>query len=91
MDLAVLYAGERRGPEMRRQADQMLPLFRSGDMYRETVVALLSFQQTQGKAETAGLLQELGGHLRRAREDKNPRGLAPVLLDLGAGGLPSAI
>ncbi|HEX3552256.1 MAG TPA: tetratricopeptide repeat protein [Thermoanaerobaculia bacterium] len=79
MDLAVLYAGESRGAAMRRQADQMLPLFRSGAMYRETMVALLSFQKDAGKISSAELIRELGDHLHRAREEKNPPGLVRSL------------
>ncbi|MDP9121533.1 MAG: tetratricopeptide repeat protein [Acidobacteriota bacterium] len=76
MDLAVLYAGERRDADMRRQAQQMLPLFRSGDMYRETVVALQSFQRRDSSGHPTGLLHELGSYIRRAREEKNPPALA---------------
>jgi tetratricopeptide (TPR) repeat protein len=75
MDLAVLYAGENRGAAMRRQADQMLPLFRSGAMYRETMVALLSFQRDAEKIPPAALLQELGDHLDRVWQEKNPPSL----------------
>jgi hypothetical protein len=75
MDLAVLYAGGSRGAAMRRQADQMLPLFRSGAMYRETMIALLSFQKDAEKISPAALLQELGAHLDRVWEEKNPAGL----------------
>jgi tetratricopeptide (TPR) repeat protein len=79
MDLAVLYAGGNRGVAMRRQADQMLPLFRSGAMYRETLVALLSFQKDVEKISPAALVQELGGHLDRVWEEKNPAGLVRAL------------
>ena len=77
MDLAVLYANENRGAAMRRQADQMLPLFRSGAMYRETMVALLSFQKDAEHIPPAALLQELGDHLDRVWQEKNPAGLVP--------------
>jgi tetratricopeptide (TPR) repeat protein len=80
MDLAVLYAGERRGAEMRRQAEQMLPLFRSGDMYRETVIALTSFERSGADRDPAGLLRELGSYIRHSRQEKNPPALAQNLL-----------
>jgi tetratricopeptide (TPR) repeat protein len=76
MDLAVLYAGEEKGPAMRRQADQMLPLFRSEAMYRETMMALLSFQQSGPEAEPHQLIEELGAYLHHARLEKNPASLA---------------
>jgi tetratricopeptide (TPR) repeat protein len=75
MDLAVLYANSGRGPEMRRQVRQMLPLFKTEDMYRETTVALLAFQQGGAERGPAELVDELGGYLRRARSAKNPPGL----------------
>ncbi len=75
MDLALLYATESKGLAMRRLADQMLPLFRSGTMYRETMIALLSFQQDAEKKSSADLIRELGAHLHRVWEEKNPSGL----------------
>lgn len=78
LDLAMLYAGERRAGDMRRHTEQMLPLFRSGDMYREAVMALLSFQQGEGASGPAGFLSEMGSYLHRAWEEKNPKELAPA-------------
>jgi tetratricopeptide (TPR) repeat protein len=75
MDLAVHYVREGRGSEMRRQTDQMLPLFRSDDMYQETLVALLSFPD--GKRPAPGrLLDELETYISRTWQEKNPRSLA---------------
>jgi len=79
MDLALLYAGESKGAAMRRLADQMLPLFRSGTMYRETMVALLSFQKDAEKKSSVELIRELGDHLHRVWEEKNPPGLVRSL------------
>jgi tetratricopeptide (TPR) repeat protein len=79
MDLALLYAGESKGVAMRRLADQMLPLFRSGTMYRETMVAILSFQKDAEKISSVELIQELGNHLHRVWEEKNPPGLVRSL------------
>jgi hypothetical protein len=76
MDLAVRYAGARKGSEMRRQAEQMLPLFRSEAMYRETMVALLSFQQNGQEPDSGKLIAELSSYLERAWQEKNPQGLA---------------
>jgi len=79
MDLAVLYTTEGRAADMRRQTDQMLPLFRSEDMYRETMVALLSFQEGQARREPSGLLHDVGSYLSRAWQEKNPPTLAQPL------------
>ena len=76
MDLAVLCANEGRRAAMRRQADQILPIFRSETLYRETVMALLSFQQSAGQRAPSELLGELGSYLDRTREEMNPPGLA---------------
>jgi tetratricopeptide (TPR) repeat protein len=79
MDLAVLYTAEKRGSDMRRQAVQMLPLFRSEDMYRETLLALLSFKDGRAQREPDSLLAEVGTYLGRAWRDKNSTGLAQPL------------
>ncbi|HVG09544.1 MAG TPA: tetratricopeptide repeat protein, partial [Thermoanaerobaculia bacterium] len=76
MDLAVLYVQERREADMLRQADQLFPLFRSDDMYRETATALQSFQQQTGPEDTARLIDELSAWVERARNEKNPPALA---------------
>lgn len=81
MDLAVLYANEGKRTAMRRQADQMLPFFRSEALYRETVMALLSFQQNAGQRAPAELIGEVGSYLDRARQEMNPPGLARRLGD----------
>jgi hypothetical protein len=83
VDLASLYASAGRATDMRRQAAQILPLFQSGDMYRETVTALMTFQKCQ-KEEPGALLKELSGQIRRAREEKNPRWVAASLPMAGA-------
>jgi hypothetical protein len=61
---------------MLRQADQIFPLFRSDDMYRETATALQSFQQQTGPEDTARLIDELSGWVERTRTEKNPPALA---------------
>ncbi|HYU35512.1 MAG TPA: tetratricopeptide repeat protein [Thermoanaerobaculia bacterium] len=76
MDLAVHYAREGRGCEMRRQAEQMLPLFRSDDMYQETLVALVSFPDGKRPAPGA-LLADLESYITRTWQEKNPHWPAP--------------
>jgi tetratricopeptide (TPR) repeat protein len=79
MDLAVLYTAEKRGADMRRQASQMLPLFRSEDMYRETLLALVSFKDGGARREPDALLDEVSVYLSRTRREKNPPALAQPL------------
>jgi len=76
MDLAVLYTSEGRRSEMRKQTDQMLPLFRSEEMYRETLMALLSYQGGNARQEASGLLDQVESYLGRAWREKNPPTLA---------------
>jgi tetratricopeptide (TPR) repeat protein len=76
MDLAVRYSVEGRAEDMRRQTGRMLPLFRCEDMYRETLMALVTFQEGRGRREPAGLLDEVGAYLTRAWQEKNPPTLA---------------
>jgi len=75
MDLAVLYAKESKGTAMRRHADQMLPLFSSESMYRETMIALLSFQKTDTAGEPEKLIEELGTWIHDTWQEKNPQSL----------------
>jgi hypothetical protein len=79
MDLAVFYTAEKRGADMRRQADQMLPLFRSQEMYRETQLALVSCKDGGARKEAGTLLDEVGVYLHRTRREKNPPALAQPL------------
>jgi tetratricopeptide (TPR) repeat protein len=79
MDLAVLYTAGGRGDDMRRQAGQMLPLFRSEAMYRETLLALLSFRDGRGQRAPTALLDEVDTYLSRAWQEKNPPALAQPL------------
>lgn len=75
MDLAVHYAREGRAGDMRRQAEQMLPLFRSDDMYQETLVALLSFPEGK-KPPATRLLDDLESYIGRTWQEKNSSSLA---------------
>ena len=54
----------------------MLPLFRSGAMYRETMVALLSFQKDAEKISSEALLRGARKPPHRAWDEKNPAALA---------------
>jgi tetratricopeptide (TPR) repeat protein len=74
LDLAGLYASQGRAPEMRRLAEEMLPIFRSRDLHREAIAALLVFQQAVRMEKlTSGLLDEIRSYLRRARKDHRLR------------------
>lgn len=74
LDLAGLYAARSRTEEMRRLAEEMLPIFRSRDIHREAIAALIVFQQAVRMEKlSAGLLDEIRSFLRRARTDPKLR------------------
>ncbi|HYO15525.1 MAG TPA: tetratricopeptide repeat protein [Thermoanaerobaculia bacterium] len=74
LDLAGLYATQGRTTEMRRLAGEMLPIFRSRDLHREAIAALIVFQQAvQMEKLTSHLLNEIRSYLRRARKDHKLR------------------
>ena len=68
LDLAQVYAQQGRGPEMRRLAEEMLPIFRSREIHREAVSALLVFQRAAAiEGVSLSLLQELRDYLQESR------------------------
>ncbi len=74
LDLAGLYAAQSRTEEMRRLAEEMLPIFRSRDIHREAIAALIVFQQAVRMEKlSSGLLDEIRSFLRRARTDPKLR------------------
>lgn len=74
LDLAGLYAAQSRPEEMRRLAEEMLPIFRSRDIHREAIAALIVFQQAVRMEKlSSGLLDEIRSFLSRARTDPKLR------------------
>jgi tetratricopeptide (TPR) repeat protein len=70
LDLASLFAQLGRTAEMRRIAEEMLPIFQSRDVHREAIAALIVFQQAvQMESVNSNLLKEIGLYLQRARHD----------------------
>lgn len=74
LDLAALYAVQQRAAEMRRLAEEMLPIFHSRDLHREAIAALIVFQQAvRMESVNAELLGQIRSYLRRARKDHKLR------------------
>ncbi len=74
LDLAALYAGLGRADEVKRLAEEMLPIFRSRDIHREALAALLVFQQAaRAEAVTVRMVEQMAAYLRRARRDPSLR------------------
>ncbi|MFY9824961.1 MAG: hypothetical protein WAM82_26520 [Thermoanaerobaculia bacterium] len=77
LDLADIYARQGRGAEMRRLAEEMIPIFRSRDVHREALAALLTFQKAaEMESVSLGLIREVSSHLKEngAALSLRPRG-----------------
>jgi tetratricopeptide (TPR) repeat protein len=73
LDLASIYARQGRGAEMRRLAEEMIPLFQSRDIHREAIAALLVFHQAaQMERVTLNLIHDVSRAARglRSRESR---------------------
>ncbi len=71
LDLATLYAEQGRNAELRRLAEEMVPIFSSRQIHREALAALVLWKQAV-EAETAGveLVAHIATYLKRARHDQ---------------------
>ncbi|HYG60941.1 MAG TPA: hypothetical protein VEL74_00040 [Thermoanaerobaculia bacterium] len=74
LDLARIYARQGRSAEMRRLAEEMLPIFQSRQIQREALTALVIFQKAaEMESVTLGLVQELSEYLDRTRKHSGSR------------------
>ncbi|HEV2854201.1 MAG TPA: hypothetical protein VHC97_15510 [Thermoanaerobaculia bacterium] len=74
LDLANIYARQGRGAEMRRLAEEMLPIFKSRDIHREAIAALLVFQKAaEMERVTLGLIREVSSYLKESRATAGTR------------------
>lgn len=74
LELASLYAVQRRVGEMRLLAEEMLPIFQARDLHREAIAALIVFQQAvRMERVSEELLREIQLYLERARKDHRLR------------------
>jgi hypothetical protein len=70
LDLAMLYAEQRRTGELKRLAEEIVPVFEAQDVHREAAAALLLFQDAvRTEQVTLRYLIELSRYLERARLD----------------------
>ena len=68
LDLAEVYARQGRSTEMQGLAQEMLPIFKSRELHREAIAALILFQQAAEKnCVTLGLIHEVTGCLQKVR------------------------
>jgi hypothetical protein len=74
LDLARLYACQGRGADMRRLAEEILPIFQSRDVQREVLAALIVFQKAaEMERVTLDLVQELAEYLKKSRVPSGQR------------------
>lgn len=70
LDLAALYTRQGKAAEARLLATEMLPVFKSRDVHREALAALIVFQRAAEMEQlTVGLVEEIAAYLERARTD----------------------
>ncbi|HYU32574.1 MAG TPA: hypothetical protein VEW48_10465 [Thermoanaerobaculia bacterium] len=70
LDLAVLYLRQGRAADVRRIAEEMIPLFQAQDVHREALAALVLFQEAARQDRlTVEKTLEVAAYLRAARHE----------------------
>jgi tetratricopeptide (TPR) repeat protein len=79
LDLAAVYSQEQKNAEVRRLAEEMLPVFGSQMAHQEAIAALLFFRDAaRNDTATVSLIQEVADYLRRSRANPTLRFRAGV-------------
>jgi hypothetical protein len=74
LDLAVLYLRQGRTAEVRRMAEEMLPIFEAQNIHREALAALALFQEAARQDQlTLEKALEVVAYLREARSETELR------------------
>jgi tetratricopeptide (TPR) repeat protein len=74
LDLAAVYARQGRPAETKRLAAELLPIFRSREVHREAIAALLFFQRAAEMEQvTVSLIASVSTYLERARSNPGLR------------------
>jgi len=74
LDLAFLYAERGRAAELKRVAEEIVPVFEAQDVHREAAAALMLFQEAvRQERATVRFLAELTRYLEQARRDPELR------------------
>jgi len=74
LDLAAVYSQEKKNAEVRRLAEEMLPIFSSQKAHQEAIAALLFFRDAaRNETATVSLIQEVADYLRRSRANPGLR------------------
>ncbi len=74
LDLAHVYAQQGRSAEVRRLAEEMIPLFQARDIHREAIAALLVFHKAaEMESVTLRLIRDVSDYLRESRASRGLR------------------
>ncbi len=74
LDLAKIYARQGRASELRRLAQEMIPVFRKQDVHREAQVALGFFcQAAKQEIVSLAIVDQVARFLQRSRQDRSLR------------------
>lgn len=74
LDLASLYLSQGDSEKVARLAQEILPIFKSRDVHREAIAALIVFQKAiEQETGTVQLVAEIEQYLRQARNDPSLR------------------
>lgn len=74
MDLAILYLRQGRDAELKTVASEMVPVFRTQDVHREALAALVLFlEAVREERVTTAFVRELTAYLGAARSDPSLR------------------
>lgn len=78
LELATLYAEQRRTADLKRLAEEMVPIFSSLHIHREALAALAYLKQAaEAERATMDLVTGVATYLRRAQHDPSLRFSAP--------------
>jgi tetratricopeptide (TPR) repeat protein len=78
LDLAHILAHQGRSGELLLLAEEMIPLFKSQEIHREALAALLMFQKAaEMERATLGLIREVSYHLQETRTARGLRSREP--------------
>ena len=70
LDLAAFYLEQGRTAEVRRLAEEMIPIFRSREIHRHALAALVLIQRSiEAETATVALLRDVARYLQRARHN----------------------
>ncbi|HVR96018.1 MAG TPA: hypothetical protein VMW27_05350, partial [Thermoanaerobaculia bacterium] len=74
LDLAALFARQRRSSASKRLIEEIVPIFRSCEVYDEAVAALIVFQKAvEMEQVTLGLVEEVAAFLQQSRSNPTLR------------------